>query len=169
MNLKVPAILLVLLLALMAAQGITFYPRMPEQMATQIDREGNARSWMGRDEFMIVYSGMAAFLGAIFLLVPLSSNKAPAAWTRGNPDSSSPRPGRTMAVVKVAVMWAGVGTLSFILGIGHLTFRANIGERAQFREHADLILIGYGIFMAAWVVLFLLALRSEGDSPRICR
>ena len=150
---KIPGILLCVLLALMTVQGLYFHSRMPEQMATQIDREGNPRSWMGRGEFFIVYSGMAGFLGAIFLLVPLSSNKAPATLMK-----------RSMTAVKAAVMWAGAGTLAFLLGIGHFTFRANLGERAVFRERADLVLIGYGVFLVIWIILFLRALRPGSSS-----
>ena len=163
---KIPGIFLCILLALTAVQAIYFIPRMPERMATQIDRSGHPRSWMDRSQFLIVYAGLATFLGAVFLLVPLSSDKAPGARNRQMPVPSSARPVRSMRAVKTAVMWAGAGTLAFLLGIGHFTFLANLGQSAQFRWRADLALACFGVFLAVWVVLFLRAFRTGSPPPR---
>ena len=163
MNLKVPGILVVLLLILMAIQAACFHPRMPERLGTQFDREGNARTWMGRGAFLAVYAGMAVFLGAIALLVPLASND-PGTGRERAAGSRPPLTGKRILVIKAAVMWAVAGIIALLLGAGHFTFRANLGESAPFRARMDLLLIGFGVYMAVWMVLFLRALGSGRSS-----
>ena len=154
---KVPGGILVILFLLMAAQGIYYYPRMPGTMATHFDKEGNARDWMMKTEFFIVYTSMTVFFAALFLVLPPAACKSKGFRIGGRWDSDNSPEDRAKSVSRFMriLMWMGAGTVGLVGGIAYLTFQANLFPGYRFFDPARILTFGYFAYMFFWLIGFL--------------
>jgi hypothetical protein len=135
-------------------------------MATHFDKEGNARDWMGRSEYFIVYVSMTVFFAALFLVLPLAAVKSRGLAIGGRIDAGrSPEDGAQAAnrVLRL-LMWIGSGTAAYVGGIAYLTFLANLTPGFQFYDPARILTFAYFVYMFLWLIVFLRSQwRRKGD------
>jgi len=161
-----PGRVLFFLFLVMAVQGVYYYPQMPEKMATHFDGAGNANGWMGKTDFLMMFYGLMAFLTVIFVVMPRLIGMFPNSMINlPNKDYwlSPENRAKTMEMIQEHLMWMSVGVIALILGIGQLTFQANLKPVPKMADAAWILLIGFFIFMFFWLVKFFMAFRKPVD------
>lgn len=167
-----PYRLLALEAALLAFQWIRYYPLMPEKMATHFGAGGEANGWMGRDEFLLFFCGLCAFLMAMMLLMPKLIGLFPDSMIN-MPNKeywlAPERRASSMALIGAHMAWLAVLVLGLMMAILHLTFQANLMPKPRLEGAAiGFAMGGFILCMLLWLVAFIRAfnLPKNPESPR---
>jgi uncharacterized membrane protein len=150
---------LVLVAVVAVAQVALGYSVLPESMASHFDATGSPDAWTGRDAFVLFWLVMLGGLVTMCLGVPWLVGRMPASliniphrdyWL------APERRGETTRILSSLMGWMGVGTLVLMMGMWQLTVDANL-SRGNLSPSAWWWLVGYFVFIVAWLVALLRA------------
>jgi len=115
--------------AIMVLVCLYYYPKLPQKLATHFGAGGAANGWMDKGGFLVFYLGLCAFMVAIFLLMPRFVALFPDSMINlPNKDYwlAPERRARTMGMMGENMAWLGVLILALFIGMGYLTFQADL-------------------------------------------
>jgi len=147
-----------------------YYSRLPQKLATHFGAGGAANGWMDKGGFLVFYLGLCAFMVAIFLLMPR--------FVALFPDSMINLPNKeywlaperralTMGMMGENMAWLGVLVLALFIGMGYLTFQADLMPQPHLDEAAGAVMMGaFFVCMIIWLVRFIRAF-SKKEPPRV--
>ena len=145
-----------------ALQIGSYYPRLPERLATHFDGSGRANGWMSKDGFFVFHVALLCVFGAVFELLPR--------WLGRIPNSlinlphkkywlAPERRAASLADVADAMAFLGALTLIFFAIIGELTLRANLLPEPRLGGEIWWLLGGYGVVLIVWIIRLLRRFR----------
>ena len=151
------ALLLLLLLAFL--QYATFYPQLPDQVASHFDGAGRADGWSSKSAFFTINLGITLAMAGMFLFIWWMVKKMPES-TINLPNKgywlAEERRGATFAYLEDQMTWMGALTLAFLLGLTQLSIEANLGAANGMPSTAMWLLIGsYMVLFVAWIVRYI--------------
>ena len=76
-NNRIAWVFLAVALLVSAVQMASYFPRLPEKLATHFDAAGNANGWMSKRGFFAFQFAMLAIMGLAFCLLPQWLNRVP--------------------------------------------------------------------------------------------
>src|SRR5262245_61072127 len=156
--LSVPRLVFVLLLAGVVLQIASYYPRVPEVMASHFGADGRPNGWSTRTTFFGLYAGGAAIAALISLGAPWLLRVAPR-WVNLPHKSywlAPERRSRTESFFAAGFAWFGCAMLALLLAVMELALRANLGaSRRLDPAMVWLVLAGFALFLAVWLTVFL--------------
>lgn len=150
-------IIFLILLAAAAAQIWHFYPQMPEKMASHFDARGDANGWMPRDGFVVVYLLVLGLIAVIFNVLPAIMRFLPS-WMVNLPHKeywlSPEHRGEAERIIALYMNLVGNATITFLLCIFHLAFRANLARDARLGGGIWVLLVVLVAFMGGLSIAF---------------
>lgn len=161
-----PGAIALLFAAVAVVQAVSFYPRLPDVMATHFAFSGEADGWSSKGSFVLTY-GVAE---ALFLLlgfgIPPLLRRIPSQFVN-IPNRrewlSPPHRERTLADLRAWMRWFSAVTLGFLVATGQIIYQINLGEgRPALPELYPVVLV---LFIAAVVWLTFLVYRRFGRRP----
>jgi serine/threonine-protein kinase len=156
---SLPYRLLALEAAVLVFQWLRYYPLMPGRMATHFGAGGEANGWMGRDEFLVFFCGMCAFLMAVMLLMPKLIGLFPDSMIN-MPNKeywlAPERRAASMALIGAHMAWLAVLVLGLLMAILQLTFLSNLMPEPRLEGSAvALTMGGFLACMLIWLIAFI--------------
>jgi uncharacterized membrane protein len=159
-----------ILAGLLVLQGLHYYPLMPEKMATHFGVGGKANGWMAKDSFFLMIGGLCCFISVLFAVLPRFVAMMPDSIINlpNKPYWMTPeRRPQAMAILGRYMLWTANLVLALFLGMGYLTYRANLMPEPALDERLALILMaGFVTCMLASVVFLMLAYRVPKEPVR---
>jgi uncharacterized membrane protein len=149
--------LLFILIGIFVAQSVYYFTALPEKVASHFDGTGTPDGWMSRSGFIALEAIILAILAFQFLALPYLIEKLPNSFMNiPHKDHwlSDERRVETFAFMRRYLEWfAAVSLLLFIL-INQLVYAANIERQNLQSGKMWVILVGYFVFVAVWLVMF---------------
>jgi serine/threonine-protein kinase len=155
------AALLVLAVALM----VSYYPQLPERMASHFDGAGRTNGWSTKAFFFGVQIVILLLVTTCFAILPQRIQKLPPEKINlPNKDYwlAPERRAITMTSVVSAITWFGCAVLVFLIGVTWLVIRVNLGlERGLPTAPMAGLLVG----LIACVIVLIARMLYIGRSP----
>lgn len=144
------------ILALMAVQAASYYPRLPDMVASHFNLAGQADGWSSKSTLLFSY-GVSVVVCVGALLAPaLFLPKVPVALINLPHKEYWLAPERrqeTFSRVSVALLWFGVAVEVLLGWMFQQTIAVNLG-RATGLTQMWVALAVFAVFTAGWVVWF---------------
>ena len=154
---------LAVLIGLLVLQAVHYYPLMPDKMATHFGSGGKANGWMTKDGFFLMLGGLCFFITVLFALMPRLISMFPDSLINlpNKPYWMTPeRRPKAMAILGRNMLWMANLVLALFLGMGYLTYKANLMPEPALDERLALFLMaGFMAGMLATVILLIVAYR----------
>lgn len=154
--------LLALLLLGTVVHMAVYYPRLPDNVASQINAAGQAADRMPKGAFMAVYActcfGVAGMMTLIALLIPI----LPVSWVnlpRKEYWLAPQRRQETLGYLSRSMLWFSDATLGFLIGCMHLVFRANLRPQQEMGSAFWMVFSVYAAFVGVWWIALLWRFR----------
>lgn len=142
----------------LVAQGLYYYPQLPERVASHFGASGAADGWSSKTSFFLVEALVVALMVVLFWGLPLAMARIPdglinlpnkAYWL------APERREATFEAIRDGLLWCGVATLALIFVIFHWAIQANLEPPPRLPGSGMwLLLAGYLGFMTVWAVRF---------------
>ncbi|HEY1015398.1 MAG TPA: DUF1648 domain-containing protein [Herpetosiphonaceae bacterium] len=144
-------------------QGLYFYPKLPDTIASHYSARGYANAWATRPVFFIGYGLVLGLMLALFAGLPPLFGRMPD-WMINLPNKdywlAPERRAQTMALFASQMRWFGVATLAELILVFQLVISANLPGSAGFPVGlAGLAFVAFLAFVFVWTVRMLLAWR----------
>ncbi len=151
-------LLLPALLLIAGLHSLYYYPKLPPLLASHFDGAGNPDKWSGKTEFFFLYVLILVMLCLIFYaatLVRRINNR----WIKIPYKQywlAAERRGHTLEYIDKRFRWLSLASIAFAISIIHFTLLANLNETVKLdNEFIRLLLVGYLIYITAWVLQFI--------------
>ena len=154
-NNRIAWVFLAVALLVSAVQMASYFPRLPEKLATHFDAAGNANGWMNKTGFFQFQFALLGFLGLVFSLLPQWLSRIPDACINLPHKAHWLAPERRAAsLADLARQMSFLSLLIFALLviIGELTLRANLLAPPRLGGEVWWLLGGYGVLLVIWIV-----------------
>jgi uncharacterized membrane protein len=152
-----------ILAGLLILQALHYYSLMPEKMATHFGIGGWANGWMAKNDFFLMLGGLCCFIAVLFAVLPRLIAKFPDSLINipNKPYWMTPeRRPKAMAILGRNMLWMANLVLALFLGMGYLTYKANLMAEPALDERLSLFLMaGFVTGMLATVILLIVAYR----------
>ncbi len=165
--------LLILLFVLALIHMASYYPRLPDRLASHFDAGGHPNGYSSKNGLFAMYIGMVILMGFLLPGIGFFLKKIPANLiSLPNREFwfAPERRDETCRILQVYFDWMGCGTLILLMLAMHQTFRYNLGDREGFMDSFWWVFAGYMAFILIWSghlwVRFMKKPASPGATPR---
>ncbi|MGI9293164.1 MAG: DUF1648 domain-containing protein [Pseudomonadales bacterium] len=151
-------ILTLLLITALAGQLYTYYPQLPDTLATHFDGQGTANGWMSKKGYAIFTMGLTALLAAIFSFLPYWMRRLPAAWVNVPHKDywlAEPQRAQTLDFLDKQLSFIGIATITFMIAVTQQVIKANLQAEARLDNTFVWQLVAYMLFvfgMSAYII-----------------
>ena len=148
---KGPLVALLLIVLLVVAQAICYYPRLPDPMASHFGGGGVPDGWSSRTAFFAVYVAALALIGGtLFGLAGLLTRIPERMINLPNKEYwlSPPRRAESLGYVQRQIAWSAAGVLSFMVLTTQLVIRTNLAGEARLPVARIVLLL---VMLIIWV------------------
>jgi len=167
------AVYVALCIALLA-QGIHYYPELPERVAQHFDTQGNPNGWAGKGTLVVMMVFLVAIITVCFVGAGYVIGKIPNDYfSLPNRDYwlAPERKAATIDYLRAWMIWFGSGTLVLILIVMDGVYRYNTdGGAPALGAFFGIAVIGYVVFSIAatvhMLVRFPAAPKEENGTAR---
>lgn len=124
-------ILIYVLIGFILAQGVFFYPNLPQLLASNFDGAGNPNGWMSKEAFLSLEAGLLTFILGAFALVPFVMARAPHSvinLPRRDFWLASERKAETVLTIRKYFEWFSVLLIALFIAVNHIVFLTNISK-----------------------------------------
>jgi uncharacterized membrane protein len=142
------------LCVLCVAQGVYYYPLLPERVASHFGLSGQPDAWSTKTSFVTFYFIITGFVTLLFLGIRFGMSKIPSSLINmPNKDYwlSPERKQETFDFMSHYFLWFASATLLLMLAMFHQTFQVNLG-RANGLSHPMLSIGLYIGFSVLWTI-----------------
>ncbi len=164
---KLPFYIYIFLLGIAISQAIYYYPMMPDPMASHFGGSGSANGWMSKSGFYIFEFVMLLVTILSFIVIPWFFQKFKVRKSINLPNRdywlAPERIDSFYEYFREWFGWFGVATLTLLIGVLQLTFKANLQPDPVLDNKIFLIIfIGYMLFVIIWLVSFIRKFNKVG-------
>ena len=154
---KLSLFLFVLLTATCVAQGLYYYPQLPETVPSHFSLTGEPDAEASKSILITIYYGVIGVLAVLFLWAGLRVPRMPAA-VLNMPNKehwmSDERQATTRAFLSSSMFWLGSATMLLMLDVFHQSFRVGLGT-VERMPHVAISLILFVAFVMVWTLGFI--------------
>jgi uncharacterized membrane protein len=167
LRIRARRLLLGLLWIAAAAQTAWYYPRLPGLVASHFDAAGTPNDWAPKAALLAIYLAVLALMTVIFGVLPGLVVRLPdsvinlpnkAHWL------APERRAETEGKIALFMLECGVAAIAFLVCVFQMVFTANLSRAPSLPDGVALLLAAFLVYMAVWLVRFLLAFRVPRDS-----
>lgn len=155
---RLSRILILLLLGVLIAQSVFYYPALPDVVASHFDGAGNPDGWMTKRFFFVFEAALLLLLLAIFSALPALFGRTPDRWINlPNRDYwlAANRREETIEAISQYHDWVSIALIFLFISVNQLVFRANIEQTPLPTGLTLLILALFMGFVIGWIFLFI--------------
>lgn len=145
-------------LAFGAADFVYFYNRLPPQIASHFNFQGNPDGWSSKQEFIGLATAVNLLIGATFVSIALFIRHVPLALVNLPNKAYWTVPERvheTREYIGQWCLWFGVATLWLLALVFHKAFVANLRQPVQLQGVWELMLVYFAVTIYLLIRMFL--------------
>jgi uncharacterized membrane protein len=154
----------VLLMFLAALQITYYYPQLPQTVASHFDMAGNANGWSSKETFIGIYTAVIVVMLFAYLVLPPLIKYMPVSLISLPKKDYWLAPERregTFLFFSEQMLLFGNATFLFLIVTFQLAIQANLTDASRFSSETMWILLGgYLLFVAIWLVRFVLKFKG---------
>ncbi len=146
--------------ALMVAEVLYFFPRLPPVVASHFDAAGRANGWATPDQLRTILFVVLGLTNVVFLGMDLLVGRLPPDLVnlpRKDYWLSPERADETVGDLRARFLWFGSATLALLLAVTHRTIQANMGPDPKIPTSrlltALIVYVAFSVLWAARLVL----------------
>jgi|WetSurMetagenome_2_1015567.scaffolds.fasta_scaffold747621_1 uncharacterized membrane protein len=162
---KISLTVFIVLCILCLAQGIYYYPLLPDKIASHFGVSGQPNDWSSKTSFITFYYIITAVMILIFLGLRFGISKIPVSMIN-MPNKeywlSPEKKQETFDFMSHYSMWFGSATLLLLLYMFNQSFQVSLG-RAKSLSHPALATGIYIAFMALWMTGMIRRFSKNGE------
>ena len=150
---KIALVIFLLVCAFYIAQGIYYYPQLPEKIASHFTMSGQANGWMAKSNFMTINYSIAGFIIITFMGLSFGLSKIPVSMLNmpnKNYWLSDEQKQKTCDFMSHYILWFGSMTVMLLTCINYHLFQFN-KKKMQFLPYNKEIFSIYFVFTAIWI------------------
>ena len=132
----------------------TYYPSLPERVASHFDAAGRPDGWMSRDAFATTLVLVYALLGGGFLLLPRVLARLPDSMVNVPNKThwlAPPRRAASLARLGRRLLRFGAVNVVLVVFLVHQTLAVNVGAATTLRGFVP-ALVAYALYAVIWTV-----------------
>jgi serine/threonine-protein kinase len=161
---RVSRIIICLLLGVLLAQSVYYYPNLPDIVASHFDGSGKPNGWMSKSAFFMFEAVILLLILAEFTLLPFLIKKSPDRLiSLPNKDYwlAEKRRDQTFASLGHYFEWFSILLVSLFIVINQLVFQANLTRQNISSEAIWLAIGGFTALVVVWSVKFIRLFRIK--------
>jgi uncharacterized membrane protein len=154
-TMKRSAVIYLAMVTVSVIQGVWYYPKLPEAVASRFGASGAPDGWMSRGMFVGILIGMTVFVAALLtavqwamLLLPASLVNLPnkAYWY------APERQADTRASLSRFMLQFGVATMLLVIVVMQMALQANLSPEPRLSSAFWFVFVAYLLFIVVWVI-----------------
>ena len=152
------------LIGIYISQIVFYYPNLPEYISSNFDGSGNPQAWTSKRSFFLISFIIMLIPTFMFLFMPKLMSKFPDRFLNiPNRDYWLANERRDQTFEKIAKYfeWLLVGVITFSIIVTQMVINANIGADKKLSNYFLVALIGFLIYIIAFVIKFFITFRYK--------